>query len=107
MEKVELTEKDFNDLGVVFGYQEYGGTCTMFGTFTNDGPNMALSKRNKIGVSWDEYYFGEGPNVCIYDRYIEGKKIGKIERFIKNKEELIKLLSELNLKENGELKKVL
>ena len=103
MEKVELTEKDFNELGVVFGYQEYGGPCTMFGTITEDAPNMALSSRNDIGVAWDEYYFGEGPNVHIYNRNPKEKKIENIQVFIKNKEELIKLISGLSLKENSEL----
>jgi hypothetical protein len=104
MERIKLTEEDFNDVGIVFGYQEYGGPCTMFGTVTSDSPNMALSPRNDIGVAWDsEAWDDEGPNVHIYNRNPKEKKVENIKALIKTKKELIEFLEEngIRIKENS------
>lgn len=101
MEK-NLTVKDFEELGVVFAYQEYGGVCTVSGALTKDKPNMALSPRNHIRVSFDEEWYDETlDNVFLMNtptphKYSEDQKVFK--GFVNSKEDLIKAFNEIGVR---------
>ena len=112
MEQKVLTVKDFEDLGVVFAYQEYGGVCTISGALTKDKPNMALSLRNHVRVSFDEEWHDEKQNNVFLmntptpHEYNENQKVFK--GFVNSKEDLIKAFEQIGIriKEDSRLEEV-
>lgn len=86
-----LDKEDIENLGFIFTFQEFGGTCAIIGS-----NNKERDSSEFIGIQFEEDWKGilNGPMITLYnnkDRLFNG--------IIKNKSELIKLLKQLNINE--------